>query len=138
VRVVERRVEPRRPSRALIVHPRTMEVLRPLGVTAALLARGGASPTVHLHLGARVVPVRLGRFHLPDTPFPYLTFVRQAVVEDVLAEALATRGVEVERGVELVGLYDGDAGTLATVLRGGSTVGVECQYVAGCDGAEST
>ncbi|MCI4145715.1 MULTISPECIES: FAD-dependent oxidoreductase [unclassified Streptomyces] len=37
VRVVERRPEPFRPSRALIVHPRTLEVLRPLGVTDALL-----------------------------------------------------------------------------------------------------
>ena len=39
VRVVDRRPEAVRPSRALIVHARTFEVLRPLGVTQALLAR---------------------------------------------------------------------------------------------------
>ena len=33
VRIIERRPEARRPSRALIVHPRTLEGLRPLGVT---------------------------------------------------------------------------------------------------------
>ena len=45
VRVVERRPEAFRPSRAMIVHPRTLEVLRPLGVTDALLARADTSPT---------------------------------------------------------------------------------------------
>ena len=40
VRVVDRRPEAVRPSRALIFHARTLEVLRPLGVTRALL--GGA------------------------------------------------------------------------------------------------
>ena len=39
VRVVDRRPEAIRPSRALILHARTLEVLRPLGVTQALLAR---------------------------------------------------------------------------------------------------
>jgi hypothetical protein len=56
---------------ALIVHPRTLEVLRPLGVTDALLAGGDIAQTVHLHLGRSEVPVRLGRFALPDTAFPH-------------------------------------------------------------------
>ena len=60
VRVVERRAEPFRPSRALIVHPRTLEVLRPLGVTDCLLASGEIAPSAHLHLGRREIPVRLG------------------------------------------------------------------------------
>ena len=40
VRIVERRTDAFRPSRAMIVHPRTLEVLRPLGVTHDLVARG--------------------------------------------------------------------------------------------------
>jgi hypothetical protein len=39
VRVIDRRPEAVRPSRALILHALTLEVLRPLGVTRALLAR---------------------------------------------------------------------------------------------------
>jgi 2-polyprenyl-6-methoxyphenol hydroxylase-like FAD-dependent oxidoreductase len=38
-RVIDRRPEAFRPSRALIMHARTLEVLRPLAVTQALLAR---------------------------------------------------------------------------------------------------
>ena len=40
VRIVERRPEAFRPSRAMIMHSRTLESLRPLGVTDSLLDRG--------------------------------------------------------------------------------------------------
>lgn len=39
VRVLERRPDAFRPSRAMILHPRTLEVLRPLGVTDAAGSR---------------------------------------------------------------------------------------------------
>jgi 2-polyprenyl-6-methoxyphenol hydroxylase-like FAD-dependent oxidoreductase len=137
VRVLERRPDPERPSRALIVHPRTLEVLRPLGVTDALLDGGDRSQTVRLHLGRREVEVRLGDFDLPDTPFPHLLFIRQAVVERVLAEALADRGVEVERGVEVVA--HGDDGDLAgaDVRRNGGVERIACRFLVGGDGAGS-
>ena len=102
VRVVERRPEAFRPSRAMIMHPRTLESLRPLGVTDALLARGDRAPAAQLRLGRRRVPVQLGEAGLRDTSFPHLTMVRQMDVEQVLMDALEARGVEVERGLELV------------------------------------
>jgi len=68
VRVVERRPELFRPSRALLVHPRTLEVLRPLGVVDELLARADTEAEVRLHLGRRVVATRLSGLALPDTP----------------------------------------------------------------------
>ena len=138
VRVVERRPEPFRPSRALLVHPRTLEVLRPLGVVDELLARADTEPEVRLHLGRRVIATRLSGLALPDTSYPHLTLVRQADVERVLADALTARGVPVERGVELVRLCD--AGQEVRVLLRSAT-GVEeaiCRAVAGCDGADST
>ena len=51
VRVVDRRPEAVRPSRALILHARTLEVLRPLGVDEALLARADIAPAADLRLG---------------------------------------------------------------------------------------
>jgi len=72
VRIVERRAEAFRPSRALIVHPRTLEVLRPPGVTDTLLAGGDPRPRAQLHLGRHVVPVQLAGLDLPDTAFPHL------------------------------------------------------------------
>ncbi|MCH0562336.1 MULTISPECIES: FAD-dependent monooxygenase [unclassified Streptomyces] len=138
VRVVERRPEPFRPSRALILHPRTLEVLRPLGVTDAVLDRADTSPTARLHLGPRAVEAGLGDLALPDTAFPHLSLARQTDVEEVLARALAERGVPVERGTELVDVRD-DGHSARAVLRsrsGGEEFGVP--VVAGCDGPAST
>ena len=79
-----------------------MEVLRPLGVTEALLAQADTAPDIRLHLGSRVVRIRLANLALPDTAFPHLSLLRQMDVETVLAQALASRGIQVERGTELL------------------------------------
>ncbi len=139
VRVVERRPEAFRPSRAMIMHPRTLESLRPLGVTDDLLDRGDRAPTAELHLGPRSVTVQLADVALRDTAFPHLTLLRQMDVEEVLANALKQRGVEVERGVELLDAAAADDGSAtATLQRDGRTEEVSCRFVAGCDGANST
>lgn len=137
VRIVERRREVFRPSRALIMHPRTLEVLRPLGVTAALLAHADTAPEGHLHLGDREVRVRLDNLALPDTAFPHLSLVRQMDVETVLTHALAARGVEVERGTELIAAEYGAASARATLRSRDELEHTESDYIVGCDGPES-
>jgi 2-polyprenyl-6-methoxyphenol hydroxylase-like FAD-dependent oxidoreductase len=140
VRVVERRPEAFRPSRAMIVHPRTLESLRPLGVTEELLDRGDLAPRARLHLGPKVVDAQLADVALPDTAFPHLTLLRQMDAEEVLSQALESRGVEIERGTELVGLAAGpDGEPVRAALRSDrGPEEVSCRYVAGCDGPAST
>ena len=138
VRIIDRRPEAFRPSRALILHSRTLEVLRPLGVTQALLARADIAPTADLHLGRRVIRVRLADLALPDTAFPHLSLIRQMDVETVLAQALARRGIEVERGTALVGAHDGPQGVRAVLRTHGKVSEALFGFVAGCDGPAST
>lgn len=95
---------------------RTLEVLRPLGVTQALLAVADVGPMVDVRFGTRTVRMCLGDLPLPGTPYPHLTLIRQSDVEDVLARALADRGVTVEHGTELVGLHE-RADSVRAVLR---------------------
>ncbi|WP_007025143.1 FAD-dependent monooxygenase, partial [Saccharomonospora iraqiensis] len=115
VRIVERRTESFRPSRAMITHPRTLESLRPLGVTEPLLERGDPAPRAELHLGCRRVSAALADVPLRDTAYPHLTLLRQADVETVLTDALARRGIAVERGTELV-TATGDAAAASATL----------------------
>ncbi|GAA2439589.1 hypothetical protein GCM10010273_16670 [Streptomyces lavendulocolor] len=138
VRVVERRPELFRPSRALILHPRTLETLRPLGVTDALLGLADTAPSARLHLGSRVVEAGLADLALPDTAFPHLSLIRQTDVERVLAGALADRGVEVERGTELVTVREAKDGAYAVLRSDGGAEEIRCSFVAGCDGPDST
>ena len=137
VRVVDRRPEEVRPSRALILHARTLEVLRPLGVTEELLARSDIRPAADLQLGSRVIRVALAGLALPDTAFPHLSLVRQMDVEQVLAAALAERGVDVERGTELVRVRDGPDGVRAVLRSPAGTEQARCGFLAGCDGPAS-
>jgi 2-polyprenyl-6-methoxyphenol hydroxylase-like FAD-dependent oxidoreductase len=138
VRVVDRRPGAVRPSRALILHARTLEVLRPLGVTQPLLARADTAPAADLRLGTRVVRVSFGDLALPDTAFPHLTLVRQMDVERVLAQALAERGIEVERGTELAEVRDDPGGVRAVLRAPAGAEQARFSYVAGCDGPAST
>jgi 2-polyprenyl-6-methoxyphenol hydroxylase-like FAD-dependent oxidoreductase len=138
VRVVDRRPEADRPSRALIMHARTLEVLRPLGVTQALLARADIAPTADLQLGSRLIRVTLADLALPDTAFPHLSLIRQMDVERVLAEALTDRGVQVERGTQLVSVRDGPGGVRAVLQSPAKTEQALFNFVVGCDGPAST
>lgn len=134
VRIVERRIGPR-PSRALVVHPRTLECLRPLGVVAELAARADRDPRARLHLGSHELPVRLGELALDDTEFGHPWLLRQQDVEDVLAAAVVARGIRVGHGTELVGLDPGDDGARATLEGRGGREETTAHRVVGCDGA---
>jgi 2-polyprenyl-6-methoxyphenol hydroxylase-like FAD-dependent oxidoreductase len=138
VRIIDRRPEAVRPSRALLLHARTLEVLRPLGVTSSLLARADAAPVVDIQLGARVIPITLADLALPDTAFPHLSLIRQMDVEKVLMAALADRGVEVERGTELATAQEGPGGVRAVLRSPTKAEEALVGYVVGCDGPTST
>src|SRR3954453_14664114 len=138
VRVIERRPEAFRRSRAMIVHPRTLGCIRPLGVTDELLDRGDRSPRAEIHLGGRRMSMQLSSLALPDTAFPHITLVRQADVESVLASEPARRGPILGRNVQLVDVVPGDGRVTATLRSETGTEETTCRFLVGCDGADST
>jgi 2-polyprenyl-6-methoxyphenol hydroxylase-like FAD-dependent oxidoreductase len=142
VRIVDRRHERVQQLRAMMLHARALECLRPLGVADTLLDRADTAPEARIHLGGRVLPVGLGHVDLTDTAFPHLSLVRQAAIEEVLWDALRARGVDVEWGAEFLGLHGGSAddAVVTAQLRttGGAAEHHRCRFVAGCDGQSST
>ena len=139
VRIVDRQLDRVHESRALAVQPRTLEVLRGLGLAEELIERGNDAVWVQLHAGGRVVRIRLFGLGLDDTAYPFLLFVSQAETEQVLGDHLATGGIPVERGVELVGFHaDPDAVACTLGHRYGRIEEVRARYLVGCDGAAST
>jgi 2-polyprenyl-6-methoxyphenol hydroxylase-like FAD-dependent oxidoreductase len=143
VRVFERRPDTGRPSRAMILHPRTLEVLRPTGVTEALLDQADLAPAAELHLGRRTLRARLSgtalrdTAGLRDTAFPHLTLLPQLSVESTLARALRDRGVEVERGTSVVGVRAEGAQVVASLTTRHGDREAAGSYLAGCDGQDS-
>jgi 2-polyprenyl-6-methoxyphenol hydroxylase-like FAD-dependent oxidoreductase len=138
-RIVDRQDDRVHESRALAIQPRTLEILRGLGVTQELLERGNDAVWVQLHGGRRAVRIRLFGLGLDDTAYPFLLFVSQAETEQVLLDHLAAAGVRVERRVELVAFHADPDGVTCTLRHGdGPTEQLRTRYLVGCDGAGST
>ena len=93
VRIVDRQLDRVHESRALAVQPRTLEVLRGLGLAEELIEWGNDAVWVQLHAGGRVVRIRLFRLGLDDTAYPFLLLVSQAETEQVLGDHLASGGI---------------------------------------------
>jgi 2-polyprenyl-6-methoxyphenol hydroxylase-like FAD-dependent oxidoreductase len=138
-RIIDRALDRVHESRALAVQPRTLEVLARYGVTKRIVERGNRGVQLRMHVGDRVISVRLFDIGIDDTAYPYLLFVSQAVTEQVLGEHLTSRGIALERGVELVELHqtDGDVTCRLRHAEGREEV-VRARYLVGCDGAHST
>lgn len=138
VRIVDRRAFPSRHSHALLVHPRTLEVLHPLGITKQLLSTAAHSPRFDFHLGHRRFPIDLTNYPQSDTPYPHLVLIRQSDVEAALTAALTARGIEIEWNTTLHDLVVDDEGATAVLERRARRMKVSCRYLVGCDGREST
>jgi 2-polyprenyl-6-methoxyphenol hydroxylase-like FAD-dependent oxidoreductase len=88
-------------SRAIGVQARTLELLDMRGLAGELLRCGHPTAGVTVYGGGK----RLFRLDFGgiDSRHHYLLFVSQMQTERILCEAIAARGVAIERGVELVG-----------------------------------
>jgi 2-polyprenyl-6-methoxyphenol hydroxylase-like FAD-dependent oxidoreductase len=140
VRVIDRKREPSRYSKAIGVFPRTLELLENHGVADEMVREGVRVRGIKLHSGSRrLVRIDTGRI---GSRYGYVLTIEQSVTERILLKRLADLGGEVERGVELVGLrQESDAVRVALERAsdqadaGRETASVP--WVVGCDGARS-
>src|ERR1700691_579169 len=124
-------------SKALVVWPRTLELLRIAGCAGDFLAAGRMIVSARLYAGRRML-ANIG-FESIDTPYPFSLFVPQSETERLLEEYLRKLGVRVERGVELASFTANVHGVNARLRRAdGKNETVATDYLIGCDGAHST
>lgn len=139
VRVIDREAAGAAESRALVVHPRTLEVFEALGAAEPLLARSRRALWGTLYGGGRAVArLELGDVGAEDSAFPHVAFVSQSTTEAVLGERLRAAGVEVERRVELVSFSEEGSGVACRLRHPGHEETMYTSYVVGADGAHST
>jgi 2-polyprenyl-6-methoxyphenol hydroxylase-like FAD-dependent oxidoreductase len=148
VRIVDRSLLPPVHSRAAIVWPRQLELLRRIGVTSRIVERGHHVAAVAFYSQGRVRgTVALSR--LTDTPYPFAVTIPQTATEAVLTERLEALGASVEVGVEVVGVeqrWSPDASPRSSPepprvtlrLTSGELEHQEYDWVIGADGAHST
>lgn len=137
VRVVDAATGATPHSRAIVVWPRTLELLRRIGVTEQMCASGHRLDAVSFYSAHR----RLGAVQMAamaDTPYPFALTLPQTQTERILRERLAELGGAVERGTGLTALSGSDNAPRATLRT--ATGGVEqvtASWLIGADGAGS-
>jgi 2-polyprenyl-6-methoxyphenol hydroxylase-like FAD-dependent oxidoreductase len=139
VRVVDRASGPGTTSRATVVHARTLELYRQLGIADVVIAGGIRFTAANLWAGGRpAVRVPVGEFGAGISPYPFILILPQDAHEALLVAALADAGVPVERETTFVGFAESQDGVRATLATADGTMRTcDARYLAGCDGARS-
>ena len=124
-------------SKALVLWPRTLELLRHGGYVEPFLEAGLIAHGAQLSDGKKVV-ARISTDGL-DSPYPYALMIAQSETERALEECLARHGVSVERSTTMESFAEKGSGIEAVLRRadGGSET-VQADWLLGCDGAHST
>jgi 2-polyprenyl-6-methoxyphenol hydroxylase-like FAD-dependent oxidoreductase len=135
-RIIDKGDGPTSLSKAIGMQARTLEILDGLGIIDELLDAGHVVHGVSGHVKAKRI------FHFSydelDSPYPFLLNIVQSDTERILGSLVASRGVVVERQVELTGFEQDEDGVIATLQRrDGQHETVQAQWLVGCDGARS-
>ncbi len=139
VRIVDKAAQPGTTSRALVVHARTLEFYRQIGIADAVVAQSLEFGAVDLWLRGR----KKARFVFGDigaglTRFPYMLIFAQDQHERFLIDRLRESGVEIDRPTEVLDFDEsGDCVAVRLKRAGGSIETCEASFLAGCDGAHS-
>jgi 2-polyprenyl-6-methoxyphenol hydroxylase-like FAD-dependent oxidoreductase len=136
-RVVDRTPQPSQYSKALVLWPRTLEMLDALGIADDFARAGMFLNRARIHAGGRLL-ARIA-LELTDTRFPQALMLAQSETERLLIAHLERAGVTVERPVELTAFAEEGDHVRAILHHGdGRIETVRCDWLLGCDGAHST
>ena len=138
VRVVEKQAQASVHSKALVIWPRTLELLEKGGLSSKLLAAG--TPVAHMSFyenpQKRLAQVSFAE--LPS-PYPFVLCIPQNHTERVLGQHLESLGVKVERQVELLDLENQADGVVVKLQHtDGREEVTHTPYLLACDGGHST
>src|SRR4051812_34555398 len=140
VRIIDKVAETGTTSRALVVHARTLEFYRQLGIADEVVHKGNKFEAVNLWVKSQHVGhIELGALGHGLSPFPYMLIFAQDEHERLLIEHLAKAGVTVERPTELLDCKQQNNQIEARLrLADGTEQTCTANFIAGCDGAHST
>ena len=138
-RIIDKAAAPGTASRALVLHARTLEFYRQLGLDKPVVSASHPMDQARLWVDQRLAgTVRFGGVATDTTPFPYVLVFPQDEHEALLERELARLGKKVERSTELLSFEEQPGGVHVRLkTAGGELEDVHFSWLAGCDGARS-
>lgn len=138
-RIIDKLPGPGLASRAMVVHARTLEFYRQIGIADPIIAAGIKVRGIRVRAsGKQVAGFRFDEIGDDLSPYPFVLSLPQDDHERFLAAHLRSLGVEVEWNTELVRLADRGPVVGATIRTRTGESQAEFRFLAGCDGAHST
>src|ERR1700738_4244191 len=141
VRIIDKQAAPPTTSRAVGVQARTLELLELRGLADEMVRLGNPGLAASFYGGGkRAFGLDFTRV---DSRYHYLLFISQAETERILRTAVEKQGVQIERGVELVGLAQDvlshDPNPVRVVLRhaDGQLEQAQAPWLISAEGAHS-
>jgi len=138
VRIIDKTAAPGTTSRATVLHARTLEFYRQVGLAGHCVDGGAHFAGINLWVdGRHVTRAPFDNLGEPFSRFSFILIYPQDKQERMLVAELERLGVRVERETELVSFEQLRGGVGAQITRAGTTESVNAAYIAGCDGAHS-
>ena len=139
-RIIDKAPKPGTASRALVVHARTLEFYRQLGLDQAVVKQSHHVDQIRLWVKQHPVgTIRFGGAATDVSPYPTVLIFPQDEHETLLQQELENLGIHVERGTELLSFKE-CRGSVITKIKepAGNIETQDFAWIAGCDGARST
>lgn len=136
-RIIDKTSNSTAQSRALVLHSRSLEIFKQMGIAEKALELGEiCKGATWVFNGKEVATVTVFGENL--TEFPYILCLEQSKTEELLIDFLSAQGHSVERETELINYVDNEQGITATLKKAdGSEETVSAEYIIGADGAHS-
>ncbi|MEC3881556.1 FAD-dependent monooxygenase [Parapedobacter sp. 10938] len=137
--IIDAKSGPDRETKATLVHARSMELFRQLGLSDHLLAKGLSLYAVQLFgRKAEIGTLDFSQLLATDTVFPFIERVGQDSMERLLLNRLTERACPVAWETRLDSLRLDDGGATVTLVHGGERQAWRCAWLIGADGQHSS
>jgi 2-polyprenyl-6-methoxyphenol hydroxylase-like FAD-dependent oxidoreductase len=138
-RVIDREPVRNDKSRALVMQPRTLELLNRHGAADAMVQRGRILHGMQVYIKQKLASsVLLDDLGTTDTEFTMPLNVSQVETERFLDTCLEKYDIKVERPITATSIIQDNSGVSITLERpDGKVETIRSKYVVGCDGAHS-
>lgn len=137
-RIIDKNQGPGQFSRAMVIHARTLEIYRQLGISEEIIDLGIKVSNINWwKSSSKRANLKLTNIKKQITLYPFLLSLGQDEHEHFLVNKLMSQGIKIGWNTELVS-FESNRDKLNVTLRYGTKL-QECNvaYLAGCDGAHS-
>ena len=135
-RIIDQNKERSRYSKALVMHPRTLEMMDLLGLSESFLQAGTPYKEINFHYNEDLLAVLDFTNISVSADFPFVNVIPQSRTEEILESGLGH--ARVEREISLTGLEQKEGIVHASVQKANGEETITARYAVGCDGAHST